>query len=122
LPQQIQAILSCSNEPLEQQAIMADKVYETIDHNSINALSRHSDYTKQICQLEEKIDSLQKEINRSRSRNRSAERNRYQSRSTHRTQYNPDHCWYHQRYREKARKCDNKTKPCSFNNEKNTKN
>ncbi|KAG4081132.1 hypothetical protein HA402_011977 [Bradysia odoriphaga] len=72
LPQQIQAILSCSTAQLEQQVILADKIYETIDHTSINALSHHSDFTKQICKLEEKIDSLQKDINRSRSHPRSA--------------------------------------------------
>lgn len=52
LPQQIQGILSCSNEPLAQQVIMADKIFETMDHNSIQALSTPTDFAKYICQLE----------------------------------------------------------------------
>lgn len=123
LPQQIQAILSCSTEPLEQQVLMADKIYETIDHNSINALSRHGDFHKQICKLEEKIDSLQKDINDSRSRNRSAKRDRYPSRSPSRSKNNPNHCWYHQQFRGKAIKCDPKMKPpCSYKTDMESKN
>lgn len=120
LPQQIQAILSCSNEPLDQQVIMADKIYETIDHTSINALSGPSDFTKQICQLEDKIDSLQREINRSRSHNRYDKYNRSPSRSTHNSRSNPDHCWYHQHFHDKAKKCDPKMDPpCSYKTDKN---
>ncbi len=91
---------------ITQQVIMADKIFETLDHNSIQALTQKiqtkSDYATQICQLEDKIESLQKDFNRSRSRNNSAGRNRSSSRSTHRTKPNPNHCCYHQRYRGKA--------------------
>lgn len=63
LPQQIQAILSCSNQPLDQQVIMADKIYETMDRNSIQTLSNKkelltNDFDSKFCQLEDKIESL----------------------------------------------------------------
>lgn len=119
LPQQIQAILSCSTEPLAQQVIMADKIFETLDHGFIQTLSHPSDYATQICNLEDKIDSLHKELMKSRSRTRSAHRNRSSSRSNNRL--NPNHCWYHQTFRDKASKCDPHKKmdpPCSFNKNK----
>jgi len=121
LPQQIQAILSCSNEPLAQKVIMADKIYETIDHNSIQALSQTNDFASQFCKLEDSINSLRKEFNKSRSRSSSAHRSRSTSRSHQRAKFNPDHCHYHQQYHEKARKC---VSPCSFkhsNKKKHTK-
>lgn len=125
LPQQIQGILSCSNEPLAQQIIMADKIFETMDLNSIQALSKKdpqfdNDLAKQFSKLEDKIDSLQKEINKSRSRNSSSRRHRSPSRSSNRTTQKPDtHCWYHKLYKDKAKKC---TEPCSYNDNKDSKN
>lgn len=119
LPQQIQAILSGNTNPLDQQVQLADKIYETIDTTTIQALTHKnqmfdSDFTKQICKLEEKIDSLQKDINKSRSRNRSADSNRSYSRSDNRSnKKSTPWCWYHQTYKNKAQKC---IPPCSYKN------
>lgn len=127
LPQQIQSILSCSNEQLAQQVIMADKIHETLDLSTIQTLSQsnptQSDFTTQICQLEDKIESLTREFNRSRSHNSSAKRYRSSSRSTHRTKRNENHCWYHQIHGDKAYKCDPHMKPpCSYKKDKQSKN
>lgn len=121
LPQQIQAILSCSNQPLDQQVIMADKIYETMDRNSIQTLSNKkelltNDFDSKFCQLEDKIESLHREFKRSRSRNSSSDRNRSTSRSNNFNNKKPtSYCWYHQQFKGKAKKCD---KPCSFNENK----
>jgi hypothetical protein len=136
LPQQIQAILSCSTVPLTQQVIMADKIYETIDHSTIQALSHtnqlsDSDFNKKFCKLEVMIESLQKDINQTKSRNSSSYRNRSKSRSpshsrrstqNHRSsQNNRSHknqrnwCWYHRQFFDKADKCDpTMDPPCNY--------
>lgn len=125
LPQQIQSILSCSNAPLNEKIIMADKIFETLDLNSIQVLSKKdpqfdSDLAKQFSKLEDKIDSLQYEINKSRSRNSSSRRHRSSSGSSKRTTQKPDtHCWYHKLYKDKAIKC---TEPCSYHDNKDSKN
>lgn len=117
LPQNIQSILSCSSEPLEQLSLMADKIYETMNLDTIQAFSTQhqvsdSDLAKQICNLEDKIDSLQKEINKSKPRNRSPWRNRDNQRSFRQDVTQPTGlCRYHQQYRENARRC---VSPCSY--------
>lgn len=128
LPQQTQAILSCCNDPLDQQVILADKIHETMDPNSIQVLSKShqpsdSDFKIQFCKLEDKIDSLQKEINKSRSRTSSFNRNRSPYRSPTRSNQKPSTwCWYHRRYLDKAINCDPKMDPpCTFNKSKNPK-
>lgn len=128
LPQQIQAILSYSTEPLDQQVIIADKIYDTIDQNAIQAFSQQqqqqqlldNDFQKKFCKLEDMIASLQRDINKSRSRNSSPWRNRSQSRSTSRPKQKPSTwCWYHQQFKDKATKCDSKMNPpCTFKNYK----
>lgn len=127
LSHQIQAILSCSNEPLAQQVKMADKIYDTLDHSSIQALSKKqqqlfdSDLVKKLCTLEGKIDSLQKELNKSRSRSSTPRRHRSISRSPRRPEQKPTKpCWYHKQFRDKATKC---VDPCSYDmTNKNSKN
>lgn len=117
LPQNIQSILSCSSEPLEQLSAMADKIYETMNSDSIQAFSSQhhqgdSDLAKQICNLEDKVESLQKEINKSKSRNRSPWRNRDNQRSSRQDVNQPTGlCRYHLAYRENAYKC---VPPCSY--------
>lgn len=117
LPQQIQAILSCSSEPLNQQVIMADKIFETLDHTSIQAITSTSrksdtDIATQFCKLEEQIAALQKDFNRSRSRNSPAKQYRSRSRSnSNQRSHNNKHCYYHRKYKSKAKKC---IPPCTF--------
>lgn len=121
LPQQMQAILTCSNAPLAQQIVLADKIHETMENNSIQAFSSqqpplNDDFIQKFCKLEDKIDSLQKDINKSRSRPSSRRRSRSSSQSSRRTK-NPNWCWYHQRYEDKAIKCDSHMDPpCTFKN------
>lgn len=129
LPHQIQGILACSIEPLAQQVIMADKIYETMDSTSIQALSKEhpqfdGDLAQKICQLEAKVDSLNRDIKRARSRTSSSRRHRSLSRSTSRSssrsKQNPNtNCWYHKLYKGKAKKC---IPPCSYNMDKHSKN
>lgn len=124
LPQQIQAILSCSNVPLDTQVELTDKIFETLDTTSINAVSKKSDtdIDTRFCKLEEQIASLCQEVKRSISRNSSANRYRSPSRSNNKSNTLSDStkntfCFYHQKYKQKAKKC---YPPCTFND--NTKN
>lgn len=123
LPQQIQSILACSTEPLPQQVIMADKIFETLDLTSIQALKQQpsqfdNDFSKHFCQLEDKINSLQQVIDKSRSRTSSPWRHRSNKQTN---QQSNTHCWFHKLFKDKARKCD---PPCTYkddqrNNSKN---
>lgn len=123
LPAQLQNILSASNEGLPQLTILADKIFETMELSSIQAFSQQpppqrfdGDVLNAFCQLEDQINSLKTEINKSRSNTRAIRRNRSSSRSNTRSdpKTNKD-CWYHRKYQEKALKC---VKPCSFTNNK----
>lgn len=132
LPQQIKAILSCSTATLAEQVTMADKIHETMDTNSIQALSNQqqklldSDFNKKFCKLEDMIESLQTDINKSRSRTSSPWRNRSSTRSNNRTKPNNqttqnsnNWCWYHKQFQNKADKCDDTMDPpCNFKNYK----
>ncbi|XP_037034323.1 uncharacterized protein LOC119073129 [Bradysia coprophila] len=112
-----ESILSCSNEPLTQQVIMADKIFETLDQNSIQALSSKNDKSDtdiatQFCKLEEQIAALHKDFNRSRSRNSPARQYRSRSGSnSNQLSHNDKQCYYHRIYKSKARKCK---PPCNF--------
>lgn len=123
LPKTIQSILSCSTEPLSQLSTMADKIYETMDSDSIQAVTTQhqvgdGDLAKKICKLEDKIDSLQQVINKSNTRIRSSSRNRLNSRSPSRDTPNSNKtCWHHHNFGKQAQKC---VSPCSFQN--NTRN
>lgn len=65
LPQQLQTILSASNDVLSQLVILADKIFDTIINSSIQAFSSNtqnfdSDLRKASYKLEETIDYFKK--------------------------------------------------------------
>lgn len=116
MPQQVQAILSVSDEELDKLAAMADKIldvsrFETCSlspgveaiasssNNYNNLLKKVEELTKQIAHLSSSNRNF-----RSRSNSRG---NRSQSRG----RSNNGLCWYHDRYAEKASKC---VSPCNY--------
>lgn len=104
LPQQLQTILSASTVQLPQLVILADKIFETMEISSIQAVSSQtqrsdSDFTNAFCQLEDQIETLRKDINKSISSTSPIRKNRSFSRSNKRSNSKPDkHCWYHRTY------------------------
>lgn len=125
LPQQTQAILSVSSEPLTKQAALADKIYQVADRpNEACSISSSSAGTiqnlrKEVSVLTKKIEQLmqsnERKGSRSSSRHRSHSRSRARSRSSSQAkQY--DTCWYHYKFKEQAKKC---VAPCKFRTSEN---
>lgn len=108
LPTNIQAILACSNDALLALSTMADKIFETTSHNSIQNVAssskNNSDLVDMIHNIEDKINNLNRKIDMSKPRTR--------SKSPKRTSSPSDViCWYHRKHKNRAKKC---VKPCNF--------
>lgn len=122
LSTQCQAILSTSNESLENIATMADKIYEVSgpeicsisSANASNSGSSENSLVNKIdflCQQVSQIDFLSKqvaELKRSRNESRSDSRNRrFRSRSKSHSNVSDGLtlCWYHTKFNDKAYHC-----------------
>lgn len=112
LPVNVQQILSASSENLESLSKIADKVIEVSGCGiSVASVSQEN---LDLKSLKEEIVSLKTEINRlsrqkyrghqKKPRDTSRRRNLSLSRD-------PNICWYHNKYKEKAHKC---VPPCNF--------
>lgn len=125
LPETAKAILSVSNDPLPQLAIMADKIMETaqfqVMSSHVGTKSDNSDVN--TSSLEEKLNHIIYRIDKLErpSRSRTPYRNRYNSQprspSLHRSKSKPkfDQCFFHFKFGNNARKC----RPwCKFNDKK----
>lgn len=119
LPNVVQGILAISNEPLDSLARQADQIitisnpaqYET------HAVSKYPDAI--IAALSSKIEELTIKVDRlSRSESRGRYRYRNRSNTPRRRQNNSGLCYYHETFKDKARRCRS---PCGFNSN-NTKN
>lgn len=117
LPQQAQAILSISTEDLSKQAALADKICEVTQNHSENfAVSSSSNLERQVEILSQRMDNFFNKNFRSRSQTpstrgfRSKSRNRSQSKNTKKH----DLCWYHFKFQNNAKKCQ---QPCKFKSE-----
>lgn len=109
LPLNMQQILSVSQEGLDSLALIADKISETsTDAMVVGAIS---DSPNLIKSLEEKISKLTIQVERL-SRGRSEKRlSGSRNRTPSRRNFNPDFCWYHARFADKAEKC---VQPCTY--------
>lgn len=78
LPATLQAILSSSSDQLPQLVIMADKIFDVTEISRIQAVStsKPHDLVNVICNLEDKIESLQNDFRESRSSTKSTSRRR----------------------------------------------
>lgn len=137
LPAQVRAVLAVSEgKDLESIAAIADKVAEVTRPTHIAAVDQRPNSTfdstpilAEIAKINDKLRGLQFSRSRSRSRNfrrnagsaqsgnRSASRGP-SSRNASRQRTRPENwlCFYHYRFREKARKC---TEPCAWKKEEN---
>ncbi|XP_071581987.1 uncharacterized protein [Temnothorax nylanderi] len=132
LPTQMQMVLATRTEdPLNNVAEQADRIHEMTSKAVVAAAAAPA--TKES--LEAKIQALTKQVatlttrlsrdksrqrdnekgrNRNRSRSRSQNRNRGKAKEDN-DDKNDKHCYYHNRFGEKAKKC---TQPCTYKSEK----
>lgn len=118
LPSQATAILTISKEPLDSLATMADKILETyasqspvlsvLDTTKATPSSKHSDFVSQINELKREFQNFKLKQNGS-----------YRARSNSRDSSKPKLCFYHERFKKKAKKC---TQPCAWVDRSNQKN
>ncbi|XP_051159318.1 uncharacterized protein LOC127280402 [Leptopilina boulardi] len=118
LPVQHRAISVASQiEDLSNLAVMADKIFETVELTTVNVAStmvedaHTSDLMKRIDSLTAQVASLKRESrsrdNYSNNRSRSKSKGRARSKSS-----NPnERCFYHKKFGKKTRDC---RKPCSW--------
>ncbi|GFU78115.1 uncharacterized protein TNCV_5003981 [Trichonephila clavipes] len=125
MPPHIQTVLSASSEPLDKLAIIADKVSEVVgassticaaktvpppsQSSSCSAQSTMDSLARQIQELSLQVAELTRERNSSRHQRYSSDHRRSHSRSRS-VNRGSGICYYHRRYKEKARKC---VSPCA---------
>lgn len=113
LPANIQSVLACSDDPLQNLSTMADKIFETSNNTSLHSIAEssktNSDLADMIYNIEDKINNLNKKIDMSRPRNKSKSPKRHRPRRPSTSTNNI--CRYHKEYKHQARRCDS---PCSF--------
>lgn len=108
LPNQIQAILSVSDDSLEKLAAMADKIHETTGAN-VEALHSSKDSFSEMSELRMQIAELTKQVQRlSRNRER---KNSSPHRKRSKTPKKFEQCWYHFKFGDAAKRCKS---PCKF--------
>ncbi|GFU63117.1 hypothetical protein TNCV_4162871 [Trichonephila clavipes] len=126
MPPHIQTVLSASSEPLDKLAIIADKVSEVVgassticasttvpppsQSSSCSAQPTMESLARQIQELSLQVAELTRERNSSRHQRYSSDRRRSHSRSRS-VNRGSGICYYHRRYKERARKC---VSPCAF--------
>ncbi|XP_011883567.1 PREDICTED: uncharacterized protein LOC105570738 [Vollenhovia emeryi] len=119
LPQQAQMILATrTDDRLNDVAEQADRI-----HEMTNKAVVASTYTPSATSLEAKVEALIKQVasltthlSRDKKRDKKSERKRSRSRSQKSAKgaNNEKHCYYHNRFGEKAQKC---TQPCTYKSE-----
>ncbi|XP_070518857.1 uncharacterized protein [Cardiocondyla obscurior] len=120
LPTQMQVILATRHgDPLEQVAEQADKIME-VSGNLPTVAAVKRNFKENEPNLEEAVEKLRRQVaalstklnwrSRSRDRDFSRGRNRSKFRSNNREAI----CFFHKRFKEKARKCE---QPCNFKKE-----
>ncbi|XP_071581422.1 uncharacterized protein [Temnothorax nylanderi] len=99
LPSQLQAILATRNaDNLEDVAEQADRIHE-VTCRAVTVASMQS------------ATSLESRLSRSNNRSNKRDRPRSRSRKGQKEEKEADICYFHRRFKEKARKC---TQPCNF--------
>lgn len=129
LPTSLQTIVATqTTTPLEAVAELADRVFEIVPVNPVTQVASSSSSSgsilevmrNEIASLTRKLEVLTTTVERqSRTEGRSCEgycrrqtRSRSRSQSRHfATSNNKKLCWYHQNFKEKARRC---TSPCDY--------
>ncbi|XP_071579653.1 uncharacterized protein [Temnothorax nylanderi] len=132
LPTQMQMVLATRTEdPLNSVAEQADRIHEMTNKAVVAAAAAPAtkeSWEAKIQALTKQVTTLTTRLSRDKSRQRDNEKGRNRSRSRSRSQNrnrskakednddkNDKHCYYHNRFGEKAKKC---TQPCTYKSEK----
>lgn len=108
LPNQVQAILSVSEDSLDKLALMADKIHETAGA-SVEAVHCPNNSAFDVSELRTQLAELTEEVKRlSRDRERKSS---FSRRKRSKTPKKFDRCWYHFKFGEAAKRCQS---PCRF--------
>ncbi|KAK5644337.1 hypothetical protein RI129_005637 [Pyrocoelia pectoralis] len=108
MPSAVQPILVSLNAlTLEQLADVADRVVETTAPSLAPVVAEKDE---QLTALIARLDRLESKLDKTERSRRSHSRKRSSNRSRSKS-YDPEYCWYHCRFGEKASKC---TSPCSY--------
>ncbi|KAK4884138.1 hypothetical protein RN001_000409 [Aquatica leii] len=124
LPHSMQAILAAAaiEKSLDDQAVLADTIFSTMNTSFQAVVQVPTSTGATQTQLEAKIEALTRqvaELTKLSNRERSYSRSRYRHRSNSRSkQYQSTSglCWYHYKFKSKARKC---VEPCNFHKQEN---
>ncbi|XP_071634241.1 uncharacterized protein [Temnothorax longispinosus] len=115
LPSQLQAILATRNaDKLEDVAEQADRIHEvTCRATTVASMqsTTNSSVEDQIAELNKKLERLESRLSRPGNRNNQRNRSRSRFRKGQKEEKEADVCYFHRRFKEKARKC---TQPCKF--------
>lgn len=115
LSNQVQVILSVSEDNLDKLAIMADKIQETANINIAEVQSQNNPISD-VSELRLQIAELTKQVERlSRGRERQG-RDFTPSRRRSKTPQKYEQCWYHFKFGEAAKRCK---PPCRFQKQGN---
>lgn len=121
LPGYIRAILSADESiTLTAAATMADRIMEASNgrnsfvNAAVSSTGENNDLTKQLQNLQLQVNTLTQQISKfqrrsSRSRSRGYSDARQRSPAANHVQF--EMCWWHRRFGQKARKCE---QPCNF--------
>lgn len=125
LPQTIKAVLSASNDPLDNLAKMADSMWEVTDKSSISSISHGNSLEKTLQTIQQQLEKVSKRLNAMESQQHKSrrdatphrERNRSKSKNgAERDDNTSDLCWYHRKFSERAKQCRS---PCKFTESNN---
>ncbi|XP_071039982.1 uncharacterized protein [Parasteatoda tepidariorum] len=116
LPESAQAIISISEGNLDKLSLMADKILD-ISPNTSKEVHAVKNDVSEIAELKGQIAALTEQVSRltaanerqPRYRSRHFSQGRYRSQTPRREQ--TELCWYHQKFGNKAKKCN---QPCKF--------
>lgn len=119
LPPEVRAVLAATDsKDVGTLATVADKVIEATTRTHVAEVKVEDTSTSEIAALIAEVRKLTTRLDnaeRSRSRSRDPDRRRFRQRSPwpSRSPANNGICYYHQRFRNKARNCES---PCSWKN------
>ncbi|GIY89437.1 uncharacterized protein CEXT_46821, partial [Caerostris extrusa] len=113
LPTNAEQILAILNDNLDKLAEMADGIMSTSSAPVVNAVAASADQPDlrtMLCEIISRVSRLE-----ARTRDQSRGRNQRRSESQSRQTENPEHCWYHRKFKQRATKCRH---PCVYQTEK----